>query len=205
MVTEHVAIILTGLFTLISTVLAGWFAYNQKTKDRMTDLKIDQIKKESENKSAINNRHIAIIYGEMWDLVNKLEADRCFIIQPHPELKYLYISVVLEVDRKGISMAKDLVCNIPMNDIGNFSKELASNSWLYFDNIDGQVFDLRIRSLMRMAGSTNIAIRQLANINNEWIGSIVVENTKQKPLSDDAREIMTNIANMIQFILPPIN
>ena len=171
----------------------------------MTELKIEQVKKENEDKFAKNNRHIAIIYGELFGLLLKLDADRCFILQPHPERKYLYLSAVLEVDRNGISEVKDILKNIPMSDIALFSKDLASNSWLYFDDINNQIKDKKILSLMHIAGVTNVALRQLVNAQEEWIGTLIVESTTKKTFDDETQEFMKNTANTIQFILPPIN
>jgi hypothetical protein len=202
---EHIAIILSAFFTLISGLFAGWIKHNQTSKEKMTDFKIEQLRRESEEKMCKNNRHTAVIYGELWRLLNLLNADRCFILQPHPKKKYLYISVVLEVDKKGISMVKELIQSIPLSDIPLFSKQLSINRWLYFDNIDEQATDSVIKSLMSIAGSTNIGIKQLVNVENDWIGSLVIENTGERPLTEGSRELMRSVANTIQYILPPIN
>lgn len=37
-----------GVVSAIATPLAAWFAYNQYTKNKMTDLKVEQYKKEQE-------------------------------------------------------------------------------------------------------------------------------------------------------------
>ena len=114
---EHIALIITSFFGLVGTLVAGWFAYNQKNKDRMAELKFEQIKKTNDEKLAVNNRQIAVVYGEMWNLLHRLNVDRVFIIQPHPEMKYLYLSVLLEVDKNGVSLVKDIFQNIPMSDM----------------------------------------------------------------------------------------
>lgn len=202
---EHIAIILTGLFSLVSSALAMWFKYNQKNHDKKTDLKFEQMKKANDEKLAINNRQIAVIYGEMWNLLHSLNVDRVFIIQPHPDMKYLYLSVLLEVDKHGISMVKDIFQNIPMSEMADFSRTLATTCWLNFNDIDEQVIDRRTQSLMRLAGSTHIVIKQLVNASGSWIGSMVVENTGDKPLGDNAKESVKNTANTIQYILPPIS
>lgn len=202
----HVATIIVGLFTLISTVLGLWFVYNQSTRDKLTDYKIEQMRLYNEEKISTNNRHVAVIYSELYDLMHRLDVDRVFIIQPHPELKYIYLSVFLEVDKKGISMVKDMFQNILISEMPKFSKEMATTVWLYFDNIDEQVNEPRVQSLMRTMGSTNVALRQLTNTSGDWIGTLVAENTQGRPLNNNvAMEMMKNTANTIQFILPPIN
>ena len=202
----HFASIVVGLFTTIGTVLGAWFVYNQYSKDKLTDYKIEQMRLFNEEKISTNNRQIAVVYGELYDLMHRLDVDRVFIIQPHPEMKHLYLSVLLEVDKKGVSMVKDIFQNIPMSEMASFAKTLATTCWLYYDDIDEQVIDKRTQSLMRLAGSTNIIIKQLVNASGSWIGSLVAENTAEKPLNEnEAKELVKNTANTIQFILPPIN
>jgi len=201
---EHLAVILTSLFAAVSTLIAGWFAYNKNNHEKRMDLKIEQVRQDSVDKAAKNSRNIAVIYGDLWQLLLRFEADRCFIIQPHPENKYMYISVFIEVYKKGVSAVREVVKNIPMSEAAIFSKQLATEAFMCFNDIDRQVKDLRIKSLMKIAGSTNIAIKQLVNIQNEWVGSLVVENTANKPFDNNARDIMEPVAHTIQFILPPI-
>lgn len=205
---EHVAVIITGAFSVISAIVIAYFAYNQHTKNKMTDLKIEQVKKDSEENTAKNNRHTAIIYGELWKLLHQLDVDRCFILQPHPKNRHSYVSVVFEVDRAGVSLVKDILQNIPMSEIAQFSNELVGNCWLYYQNIDDDVLDPRIRSLMRLGGASNVAIKQLINSSNDWIGSLMVENTTNKKFKGDEKTIKEAIkvtANTIQYILPSIN
>jgi len=201
----QIALIVSSICGLIGGIISTYFVYNQKTKDKMTDLKIEQIKKENEHEFAKNNRHIAIIYGELFRLLSKLDIDRCFILQPHPDKKYRYLSVVLEVDKTGISEVKYLLSNIPMSDVGDFSKQLSTNNWLFFDDINNQVKDKKILSLMNIAGVNTIALKQLVDTQNEWIGTLVVESITPKTFDDKMIELIVSIANTIQFILPPIN
>ena len=203
---EHLGVILSALFAAVATVITAWFTYNQKNKEKKTDAKIEKMKQDSDQLLARNNRQIAFIYGELGSLLNRLDVDRCFIIQPHPEHKHMFLSVFLEVDKKGRSMVKDIFSHIPMSEMGSFAKELATKPFIYLDDVDAQVTDKRTRSLMLMAGSTHIAIKQLCDANGSWIGSLVVENIEKHPLDIEAAITdIKNAANTIQFILPPVN
>ena len=204
--TEHLATVIVALFTTIASIVGGWFMYNQSTKDKETIYRIEELKRAQEEKITINNRQIAIIYSEMYDLMHKLDVDRVFIIQPHPEFRHQYLSVYLEVDKNGISQVRDLFQNIPISDIPKLTKLLATNNWLFFTDIDTQVDSERALALMRSLGSTNICIRQLVNTQGEWIGNLVAENTKGKKIYETEALIkLKATANTIQFILPAIN
>jgi len=202
---KHISIIIAGFFALLNGCFIAYLGYNQSSKDKLTDFKIEQMRLENESKSAENNRHIAIIYGEMYNLLHRMDADRCFILQPHPSARPVYVSVAIEVTRNGVSTISDIVRNIPVSDLSLFVKEMAANRWIYIDDVESQVNDLRAKSIMRIAGATNICIKQLNNANEEWIGSLIIENTTGRIFDDDAQFLTRSTANTIQFILPPIN
>ena len=172
----------------------------------MTDFKIQQLRRDAKDQSATSNRHIAIVHGVLWELLHKLDADRCFIIQPHPEQKNLFLTVALEVDKKGISAVRDIFQNVPISDMANFTKKMATEVWMYFDDVSNQVEDRKAQSLMYLAGSMQIGIRQLIDAKGSWVGSLVVENICMRDYNkEQAMEVIGGAANTIQFILPPIN
>ena len=203
---EHLATIITAFFAALATAWAAWLQYNQKAHDKKQDIKFEKIKIDNDKQMAINNRHIASIHGTLWELLHKLNADRCFIIQPHPEQKYMYLSVAFEVDRKGVSPVKDFFQNIPISDMAPFVKDLSSNVWMYYDDVEKQVSDKKAQSMMFLAGTKQLALRQLVDSNSSWIGTLVAENIDIKEYDkESSMELITNIAVSIQYILPPIN
>ena len=56
--------IISAIGVIITGVLGLWFKYNQKTKDKLTDLKIEQFKQEQEIKNKRRNDSSAIVFGE---------------------------------------------------------------------------------------------------------------------------------------------
>jgi hypothetical protein len=155
---------------------------------------------------AINNRNIASIHGTLWELMHKLNSDRCFIIQPHPEQKHVYLSVAYEVDRKGVSQVKDFFQNVPISDMARFVKEVATTVWIYWDDVPIQVSDTKAQSMMITAGTKQLILRQLVDVNQSWIGTLVVENIDVKEYDiETTKEHVTHAATSIQYILPPIN
>jgi len=203
---EHLSVIITSVFGGIITFAIAWLAYNQKTKDKMTDVKIEGIKIENERKSATNNRHIATIHGVIWELLLSLNADRCFIMQPHPEQKHMYLSVAFEVGRLGVSPVKDFFINIPISSMAKFSKEIATTPWIYIEDTGKDIGDKKAQSMMILAGTKQLALRQLVDTNSSWIGTLVVENIDYKDVDKEkSMERILQAATSIQYILPPIN
>ena len=184
-------------------IILAWFTYNQYTKNKMTDLKIENIQQNNRENSLKNSRIIAIVFGELWKLLHDINADRCFIVQPDPLGRIMYISVIYEVDKSGISIAKDDLQNIPYSEVGDFVDEISTNCWLEYTP-DNEVKNGKIRSLRKMRGTNYSRLKQLVNIKGEWIGSLIVENNT-KDFPSDVKDKMKITANTIQYILPPIN
>ena len=99
---EYIAPIISA----IAAIIAGWVAYNQKTKDKMTDLRIEQMRRDEERKSKIRSDNTGAIYGVLWHILHELQADRAYIVQPHPLSDNHFISVSMEVKRNGIKGMK---------------------------------------------------------------------------------------------------
>lgn len=77
---EYTSEIILGLFTLINGLWTAYLAYNQKTKDKMTDYKIEKLKETDKKQQVVNAGNIATIFGELWELLYFLKADRVYII-----------------------------------------------------------------------------------------------------------------------------
>ena len=79
---------LPAIISALGTIIAAWFAYNQYSKNKLTDLKIEKFKKDEETKSIRRADNSSIVYGELWSVLHELDADRVYIVQPHPLGKY---------------------------------------------------------------------------------------------------------------------
>lgn len=192
-----------AIISAIGAIIAAWFTYNQYTKNKMTDLNIEKWKKEEVVKSAEKSEHISKIYGELWQLLHYLKADRVYIIQPHPLINSLFISISLEVKRNGVAEMKKTVGNMPMADVALFSSELSKRDWMYYKDIDSEVKDKRAKSIMGINGTLSAAIKRLSDDEKRWIGSLFVDFThEENVLPDYIRKLMTEAASNIQYILP---
>ena len=77
---EYVAPIISA----IGVIIMAWFKYNQDTKNKETDLKIEKYKLDQEAKAKRRSDNSSIVYGELWNILHELQADRVYIVQPHP-------------------------------------------------------------------------------------------------------------------------
>lgn len=194
---------LPSIISAIGTIFAAWFAYNQYTKNKMTDLKIEKWKAEEEMKSARRSDNIAKIYGVLWQLLHELQADRVYIVQPHPLVNNLFLSVSLEVKRNGVSAMKQNVQRLPMADVAAFSAELSARDFLLYRNIETEVKDKRARAIMTTNGCCSVVVKRLADDEHDWIGSIFCGFTHEQELQPATlRQQLQEAADHIQYILP---
>lgn len=203
---EYTSEIIIGLFTLINGLWTAYLAYNQKTKDKMTDYKIEKLKETDKKQQVVNAGNIATIFGELWELLYFLKADRVYIIQPHPLYRQMYISATLEVKNYGVSSAKNTLNNVKIETLPKFVSQLANEDLIYIKDTETVDVETKVRSLMVGNGCKSTFIKRLVDENNNWIGNIVLGYLR--PFEDygiekKLVERMTRTSAMsIQYILP---
>ena len=75
---------IANIISSLGVIIAAWFSYNQYTRNKLTDLKVDQYKKDEEKKSYRRSENSAKVFGELWRILFEVKADRVYIVQPHP-------------------------------------------------------------------------------------------------------------------------
>lgn len=199
---EFLPQILTG----VASILALWFTYNQYTKNKITDYKIEKWKKEEHDNNIKHAGSIATIYGELWELLYFLKADRVYLIQPHPLYREMYISATLEVKQYGVSSVRNNLSDIKIETVSKFVSNLATTEYTFIENIDeSDSLDSKIKSVMAGNGCHSVAIRRMSDEKNNWIGSIVIGyiHTFDKEVDPQLIEKMSrSSALQIQYILP---
>lgn len=192
-----------AIISAIGTIIVAWFAYNQKTKDKMTDLKIEQIRNKNEEKKNRRADNSAIVHGELWSALVELHADRVYIVQPHPLGNESMVSIYFESKRKGVESMKPKVQNLKMCEVASFCSEMAKNLYMYFDNIDEQVTDRYAKSLLSACGTSKVAIKRLSDSTHDWVGSIFCEFTHAANVDEDeVRAVLHEVATNVQYLLP---
>lgn len=205
---EYTSQIILGLFTLINGLWTAYLAYNQKTKDKITDYKIEKWKEQEKKRHATDAGNIAIIYGELWELLYFLKADRVYILQPHPLYKQMFISVTLEVKNYGISSAKGTLTDVRIDSIPKFVARLAKEDLIFIEDTETEDVETKAKALMMANGCKSLFIKRLLDDQNRWIGSIFLSYLKPFESYGVEKRLVERMtrtgSTAIQYILPEI-
>ncbi|MFK1774424.1 hypothetical protein ACIXAW_11115 [Bacteroides fragilis] len=192
------------IISAIGVIIAAWFSYNQYTKNKLTDMKVEQMKRDHEINRKRRSDNSALVHGELWEVLHELKADRVYIVQPHPLGNESMVSIYFESKRKGVESMKPRIQNLKMCDVAKFCSELTKNLFMFIKDIDGQVPDRYAKSLLSSCGTEQVIIKRLSDNSHDWVGSIFCEFTHGVDIDEnEARAILHEAAMNIQYILPP--
>lgn len=194
------------ILTAIGAVIMAWFTYNQRTKDKLTDLRIEKWRQEKNRESKRRSDNSSIIFGELWNILHLLNADRVYIVQPHPLGREERLSIWFEVKRKGVEPMKPHIQNLDISEVAVFNRMLTENLFLYLADIDKQVDDKYAKSILSSYGCCSAIIKRLSDSKHDRNGNIFCEFTRPLTISEnEAHEVLHAAATNIQYILPPID
>ena len=194
-----------NIINAIGVIVVAYFTYNQYTKNKVTDYKLEKWKEEDKvkNKRRIDNG--MIVYGELWDLLYGLKADRVYIIQPYPLGHEETLSIYFEVKRKWAEPMKPHIQKMRICEVAKFASELAKNVFMYITNINEQITDRYAQSIFSSCGTSHVLVKRLSDNQHDWVGSIVCEFVGDMEISEeDARGELHKKATNMQYILPSI-
>lgn len=194
---------LPALVSSFGTIIAAFFAYNQYTKNKITDLKVDKWKKDLHTTNVKRNANIAKIYGELWEILHKVNADRVFILQPHPLINSMFISVSFEVKRNGITGTREVIQNFKMADYAESVKRMSTRELIYYPNTETDMSPSRSKAHAILHGTKSSITKRLSDDGDRWIGSLIVCFTKDISINIDQvkKEVYEGAFN-IQYVLP---
>lgn len=194
--------VFTALIAIISPIVTAYFVYNQKAKDAKVQRDMERWKKEEEQKSYMQNKYSGQVFGQIHELLRSAKADRVYIVQPHPLGHVAFLSCYFEADNNGITEMQSSIQSIPMSKVPLFSRDLAENAWLYYNDIDDQVNDDVAKSMFLANGTHTVCIKRMENT-KDWVGSIFIEYIEEPELSEsDIRKLAHDAALVIRYILP---
>jgi len=194
--------IVSAVTTAAVGIWTAWFTYNQKTKDKLTDLKIEQYKKEMKKRSFKRSEDTAKVLGALNKILLGANADRVYIVQPHPLGHIAFLSIQFEVKANGVQGMRYEVQKLEMSDVPKFCERMVDNLWMYLDNIDEQVQDPYAKALLSSNGTKVAAIKRMSTA-RDWVGSIFCEFMETPTISEpDLQKLMHEAAITIQYNLP---
>lgn len=194
---------LPEIISAIGVIIVAWFSYNQYTKNKLTDLKVEQMQRDNEAKHKRRSDNSALVHGELWEILHELKADRVYIVQPHPLENESMVSIYFESKRKGVESMKPRIQNLKMCDVAKFCSDLTKNLFMFITDIDEQVTDRYAKSLLSSCGTEQVIIKRLSDNSHDWVGSIFCEFTHGAKIQEaEARAILHEAALNIQYILP---
>lgn len=208
-----VTVIICAIIACVQAIVLAWFGYNQKNHEKNLDVKLKREAEDMERKrkeeiikldreNSRRRRHSAIVYGEIGELRAEFDACRVYISQPHPMGDIEKISIYYEVKRKGVEDMRKHIQQLPLADIPTFSKRLSEEDWMHYTSLC-EVKDEVADSLMHVAGTKQLFVVRLLDINDDWCGSLFLEYTrKTKPNVALIKKHMEEAAKNIHLILP---
>lgn len=192
----------SAIMACLSTVICAWFTYNQKTKDKMTDLKIEKFKKDLKRQGFKRSEDTAKVLGALNKVLLGANADRVYIVQPHPLGHIAFLSIQFEVKANGVQGMRYEVQKLEMSDVAKFCERMVNNLWLYFDDIDTQVKDPYAKALLSSNGTKVAAVKRMSTA-RDWVGSIFCEFIDTPSVSEgEIHRLMHEAAVSIQYNLP---
>lgn len=205
-----------GIITAIIVPLVnGWI----KKQERQFELRMQEKANENEvrfNKIELENRirlekeksklreTFSRLYGYMWKLLLSVEADRVYIIQPHPLADKQFISVSLEVlnPDRDVRPQKDDFQFKKMSEWAGFISKLSDNDWVIYQE-GGEIRDLKSRLEFKRRGLSLMVLRRMVDEYGDWEATLCVEYTHNIPTNlDYIKGKMASKAELIADILP---
>lgn len=194
--------IVLGIIGLVSPLVTAWFAYNQNAKNAKVQRDMETWKKDEEQKAFMRNKYSGQVFGQIHELLRSAKADRVYIVQPHPLGHVAFLSCYFEAVNNGITEMQSSIQSIPMSKVASFSRAIADNLWLFYDNIDEQVQDDVAKSLFLANGTRAVGIKRMDNT-KDWVGSIFIEYIEEPELSEqEIKKLAHDSAMVIRHILP---
>lgn len=193
-----------GFWGFLAVTVVTVLGIYQIRFQKMTDVKIEEYKKELARKSNRRNDNTSKVWGEIHHLLGQLRADRVYIIQTYPLGRNDFITVEFEVTVHGVAFIKESIKDMHMREVPKFCSVVSSTDFLHIKSLK-DMEGMRARALFATNGTQQMYIYRLKDSTYDWIGSLVCDyTTDDVPSEDEARRAMEVAALNIQFILPEI-
>lgn len=192
-----------SIISALAVIITAWWKYNQYNHDKMTDMKIENMKRSERQRTSQLSYNSGKVFGELWNILYQSNADRVYIVQPHPLKRSAFLSIRFEVLEDGVREMKHTIHELPMERVPKFSQQMAEEQWMWITDIDQQMQDRVAKSIMMGNGTEAVAIKRLTSPTDLWEGSIFCEFLTPTTINEDTiRTLMHRAAVKIQDNLP---
>lgn len=196
---------LSPIITALGVIIMAWWKSTQKSRDLRADREHQRELERQEQRHKRRNDNSMIVYNTLHEVRIALDADRVYVVQPHPLGKESMLTIYYEVKRSGVEGMREAVTDLPMSDVPGFCGQLHDNLFLNISNIDEQVSDPKAKSLLAIHGTEAVFIKRLCDSRYDWVGSIFVEFSRDPEVSEEeAKAELHRAALTIQYIIPEI-
>lgn len=194
---------IAAVITALGVIVLGWFQYNQQTKNKETDARLKQREEEDKEKRKLLKIAANDIMRELHRLLIKTDAQRAYIVQPHPLDRAKFISIEYEVFSEGMVEIARKVHRMPIVSVHGFANELSSRDFILWQS-QKEVRDDRARAIMHSIGTEKMAAFRMMD-NKLWLGNIVLDFDQHQELQPVyLKDKMGEAANVVKYILPEI-
>lgn len=201
----EILVAIGGIIGAIGGVYGIWTKYNQDTKNKETDYKLEKLREEDKQKNKRRSDNAMLVFGALWELLYSIKADRIYIVQPHPLGNEEMLTIYFEVKRRWAEPMKPHIQRLKISEVAKFASDLVKNLFMYITDISEQVTDRYAQSIFSSCGTQNVIVKRLSDNRHDWVGSIICEFTDPMEISEtEAQEALHKAATDIQYILPEI-
>lgn len=192
-----------GILLALVALLSVWLKHKQDTVQRRIQQDVDAWKIGTKRKEVGSRRMYATIYALMHTFREKHKLDRLFVIQPITVEKPMELNVQFETDDPSIISLMDSLQPITIRECPEATKTLATTDFIYFRNIEEEMHDDYLKSLMLTYGCHSMAVKRLIDKQGDWVGSLVAQVVDDRGEEREvAKRELTALANRLQYILP---
>lgn len=193
------------IISAISTIVVAWFGYNQYTKNKETDHKIEKLKTEDKKRNKRRADNSIKVMEALWNVLYSTKASRVYIVQPHPLGNEELLTIYFEVKRSGIEAMKPYIQKMKIGEVALFAATLEKNLFKVIHDVENDIEDRYAQSLFGAGGTKTAIIKRLSDNRYDWVGSIIVEFCHDVTINEeDVQHILHTAATNIQYILPEI-
>ncbi len=183
---QGIAAFVGALGVIITAIVLPIINSRLKQKELEQEKRFKKIEDEDKRKFEVERNRLSNtyskLYGYMWELMFEINADRVFVIQPHPLSDRQYISVSLEVlhQKRDVSAQKDNFQFQKMSDWAGFIARISNEDWMIYKDLD-EIKDNKVYLEAYRRGVKTLVFRRMLDEQGIWEGILCVEYTHSRP------------------------